>query len=424
MSRDQRVRDNWALWYAQQTALEKQSPLLVVFGLMPAFLGAGLRQYGFMLKGLEEVAKTLELKHIPFYCLTGNPRDVLPPWIRAMKGGCLITDFDPLRIKRTAKEEVAKVIEIPFLEVDAHNIVPCWAASPKLEFGAYTLRPKIHRVLDEFLEKIPQITKHPYTRPEKKAGTDWPAIPKKLKADSSIPEVDWLKPGEKAAQRSLDFFLKNKLAAYKDTRNDPVQNGQSGLSPYLHFGQISAQRIALEVRKKSPDSEFSKAFLEEMIIRRELSDNFCFYQPNYDRFEGFPAWAQKTLNAHRRDPREYRYTLEQFEQAITHDPLWNAAQRELVRKGKMHGYMRMYWAKKILEWSPSPELALRVAISLNDRYELDGRDPNGYTGIAWSIGGVHDRAWGERPVFGKIRYMSYRGMQSKFDIQAYIKLNA
>ena len=154
-----------------------------------------------------------------------------------------------------------------------------------------------------------------------------------------------------------------------------------------------------------------------MIIRRELSDNFCFYNPYYDQFEGFPAWAKKTLNEHRRDPREYLYNQEQFENGQTHDPLWNAAQMEMVRKGKMHGYLRMYWAKKILEWTPSPEEAQRIAIYLNDRYELDGRDPNGYTGIAWSIGGVHDRAWGERPVFGKIRYMSYNGAKSKFDVE-------
>ena len=160
-----------------------------------------------------------------------------------------------------------------------------------------------------------------------------------------------------------------------------------------------------------------------MIIRRELSDNFCFYNPNYDHFEGFPAWAQKTLNEHRRDTREYLYNQEQFEKAFTHDPLWNAAQMEMVRKGKMHGYLRMYWAKKILEWTPSPEEAQRIAIYLNDRYELDGRDPNGYAGIAWSIGGVHDRAWGERPVFGKIRYMSFNGAKSKFDVARYIAEN-
>ena len=161
--------------------------------------------------------------------------------------------------------------------------------------------------------------------------------------------------------------------------------------------------------------------MEELIVRRELSDNFCFYNPCYDRLDGFPAWARATLDRHRRDPRDYLYTPEQFEQARTHDDLWNAAQREMVRTGKMHGYLRMYWAKKILEWTPSPEEALKIAITLNDRYELDGRDPNGYAGIAWSLGGVHDRPWGERKVFGLVRYMSYNGCKSKFDVKGYIQ---
>jgi deoxyribodipyrimidine photo-lyase len=423
MSRDQRSRDNWALWYAQTKALEKRSPLLVVFCLVSSFLGATQRHYNFLIKGLQEVEQSLQKKNIPFYCLMGDPQQEIPRWIRKTKAGCLITDFDPLRLKRYWKEEITKAISIPFLEVDAHNIVSCRRASPKLEFGAYTLRPKIHRLLDEFLEEIPQVKKHPHIWADKNPKIEWTTIPKILKSDSMVPEVDWLKPGEKAAGGLLDFFLQNQLSFYDEKRNDPNQNGQSNLSPYLHFGQLSAQRIALEVRKKIKDLDSRRAFLEELIVRRELSDNFCFYNPHYDRFEGFPAWAQKTLNEHRRDTRKHLYNQEQFEKALTHDPLWNAAQMEMVRKGKMHGYLRMYWAKKILEWTPSPEEAQRIAIYLNDRYELDGRDPNGYAGIAWSIGGVHDRAWGERPVFGKIRYMSFNGSKSKFDVARYIDEN-
>jgi deoxyribodipyrimidine photo-lyase len=215
-------------------------------------------------------------------------------------------------------------------------------------------------------------------------------------------------------------------------RNNPTRDAQSNLSPYLHFGQISAQRVALEVLKYLSLPPFARegteggishaAFLEELIIRRELSDNFCFYNRDYDNFEGFPDWAKKTLNKHRKDRRDYIYTVKQFEHAKTHDDLWNAAQMEMAKRGKMHGYMRMYWAKKILEWTESPEKAMEVAIYLNDQYELDGRDPNGYAGIAWSIGGVHDRAWNERPIFGKIRYMSYNGCKAKFDIKQYINL--
>ncbi|MFW5721799.1 MAG: deoxyribodipyrimidine photolyase, partial [Desulfohalobiaceae bacterium] len=189
----------------------------------------------------------------------------------------------------------------------------------------------------------------------------------------------------------------------------------------LHFGQIAAQRVAQEVLSFKTRTAYKEAFLEELIVRRELSDNFCFYNPAHDSVDGFPEWAGKTLDAHRKDPREHVYSLEEFEQARTHDPLWNAAQMEMVTRGKMHGYMRMYWAKKILEWTASPEEAMDVAITLNDRWELDGRDSNGYTGIAWSIGGVHDRAWPERPVFGKIRFMNDRGCRRKFDVDAYIR---
>ena len=217
--------------------------------------------------------------------------------------------------------------------------------------------------------------------------------------------------------------MQKKLASYETQRNDPTVDGQSNLSPYLHFGHISAQRVAFDIQESDAPKKDKDVFLEELIVRRELSDNFCFYNENYDSFEGFPSWARTSLAKHRNKPREYIYSREQFEYASTHDKLWNAAQREMVTLGKMHGYMRMYWAKKILEWSKSPELAMEIAIYMNDKYELDGRDPNGYTGIAWSIGGVHDRAWGERRIFGKVRFMSYHGCKGKFDTEQYIKRN-
>ena len=229
-------------------------------------------------------------------------------------------------------------------------------------------------------------------------------------------------PGEIAAKNKLDL-LRDSLAGYDEFRNDPTKDALSNLSPYFHFGHISPQRVALGIKNSSLPEQDKNSFLEEMVVRRELSDNFCEYEPNYDYFEGFHDWAKKTLNEHRNDEREYLYPKEQFEHADTHDPLWNAAQNQMMNKGKMHGYMRMYWAKKILEWSPNPEEAMQVAIDLNDKYELDGRDPNGYAGIAWSIGGIHDRAWFERPVYGKIRYMNYNGCKSKFNVKRYIEMN-
>ena len=242
-----------------------------------------------------------------------------------------------------------------------------------------------------------------------------------LKIDLSVQPVNWIKPGEFFANkrlRSLSELFKN----YDLNRNDPTKNALSNLSPYFHYGHLSSQRAILEIKKfKLPQSD-KDAFIEQVLIRKELADNFCEFEKNYDYFEGFHPWAQKTLDEHRNDERDYLYPKGQFEEAKTHDSLWNAAQIQMMTTGKMHGYMRMYWAKKIMEWSPSPEIAQQIAIDLNDKYQLDGRDPNGYTGIAWSIGGVHDRAWFERPVYGKIRYMNYNGCKSKFDVAKYVKM--
>ena len=424
MSRDQRVNDNWALLHAQNLALQMNVPLAVLFCLVPEFLGATIRQYVFMLKGLKEVEQNLKKLDIAFHLIKGQPEKELVKFIKRYRIGTLVTDFDPLKIKKTWKRNVAKAIDIPFYEIDTHNVVPCWVASSKQEFGAYTLRPKMKRLLPLFLEEFPKLKRHHVSWGPPPSEIDWDAVLRRLRVDRTVAEVDWIIPGEKAAKKVLKHFTKNKLRHYGDIRNDPNQDGQSDLSPYVHFGQIAPQRIALEVKKSNAPEKMKEAFLEELIVRRELSDNFCFYNAHYDQFDAFPQWAQKTLCMHRSDKRTHLYALEELEKGETHDPLWNAAQMEMAIKGKMHGYMRMYWGKKILEWTHSPEEALKIAIHLNDKYELDGRDPNGYTGIAWCIGGTHDRAWGDRPVFGKIRYMSYNGCKSKFNAAEYIKNNA
>ena len=243
-------------------------------------------------------------------------------------------------------------------------------------------------------------------------------------SDTSVGPVSWITAGEDAAGLSLSRFLADRLRPYAEARNDPcVAEGQSQLSPYLHFGHISAARVALEAAAhKRRCAQSYEAFIEELVVRRELAENFCLYNERYDAVEGFPAWARKTLDEHRGDPREYTYSREQFSKGETHDALWNAAQLQMVATGKMHGFMRMYWAKKILEWTDTPEQALEMGIYLNDRYSLDGRDPNGYVGVAWSVGGVHDRAWPQRAVFGKIRFMNYDGCKRKFSIPNYISL--
>ncbi|MBM4175015.1 MAG: deoxyribodipyrimidine photo-lyase [Ignavibacteria bacterium] len=420
MSRDQRVNDNWALLYAQQKAIENKQNLIVIFNLVPKFLEASIRQYGFMLKGLEEVEKELSRFNISFSLLIGDPAQNIVKYVNDTKVSVLISDFSPLKIVREWKNKVALKIKNPFYEIDAHNIVPCWEASDKLEFAAYTIRPKINRKLNEYLIDFPNLKKMPRKNKNYSNPVNWSHTTNSLRIDFSIPEVDWLQSGEKAASMQLNRFIEKKLNQYAENRNDPALNFQSQLSPYIHFGQISAQRIALTIQNLNKNVQSTEAFLEELIVRRELSDNFCYYNSDYDSVKGFPDWAKKTLNEHRNDKRAHLYSIEQFEKSQTHDKLWNAAQQEIVQTGKMHGYMRMYWAKKILEWSKSPEQALETAIYLNDKYSLDGRDPNGYTGCAWSIGGVHDRAWGEREVFGKIRYMNYNGCKRKFDLDKYI----
>lgn len=420
MSRDQRVADNWALLHAQSLALERQAPLAVVFTLADSFLGATLRQFGFMLRGMAGVAERLRELAIPFILLRGSPPDEICRFIRQHKVSVLVTDFDPLRLKRSWHHQVAGSVPVPCIEVDAHNIVPCRIASTRQEFGAYTFRPKIHRLLPGFLDDFPPVVRHPFPWSEPVNDFDVEATLSGITVDRSVAETCGLTPGEQGGRARLDDFISNGLASYETECNDPCRHGQSGLSPWLHFGQISAQRVALEVIRQLNSSSSTGAFLEELIVRRELADNFCLYNSSYDRVAGFPEWAQRTIAAHRNDPREYLYRPEQLETAQTHDPLWNAAQLTMVSTGTMHGYLRMYWAKKILEWSPAPEEAMATAIMLNDRYQLDGRDPNGYAGIAWSIGGVHDRAWGERPVFGKIRYMNYKGCLRKFAVAEYI----
>jgi deoxyribodipyrimidine photo-lyase len=419
MSRDQRVRDNWVLLYAQELALARKRSLVVFFGLSPSFVGATWRQYSFMLAGLREVERDLRKLGIGFRIVAGDPGEEIVRFADSVGAGTVVTDFSPLRMHRMWKDAAAKRLAVSLVEVDAHNVVPCREASPKREYAARTIRPKIHRLLPEYLTDFPRMKKHPFAFDSALPETDWEALRATISVDESVEEISSIVPGERAGQKVMKDFLENRIKRYDRDRNDPNAGGISGLSPYLHFGQIAPQRVAYEAAKRHGAG--ADAFLEELVIRRELAENYCFYEPQYDSVDAFPEWARRTLDAHRGDEREYIYSRDEFETGKTHDPLWNAAERQLVETGRLHGYVRMYWAKKILEWSASPEEAMAIAIYLNDRYALDGRDPNGYVGIAWSIGGVHDRPWFNRPVFGTIRYMAISGMKKKFDVEQYIE---
>uniref|UniRef100_A0A8C5GB98 Deoxyribodipyrimidine photo-lyase n=1 Tax=Gouania willdenowi TaxID=441366 RepID=A0A8C5GB98_GOUWI len=425
MLRDHRVQDNWALIHAQQLALEEELPLHVCFCLVvPKSKTSTLRHYSFMLKGLQEVSKECKQLNIQFHLLHGAPDEVLPGFVSEQRFGAVVTDFSPLREPIRWLEMVNKALpqDIPLIQVDAHNVVPCWVASPKQEYAARTIRGKITKLLPEFLTGFPLVEKHSYTAARTAKPVDWEETLNSLNVDRTVAESKWAEPGTKAGLLMLKSFIDVRLKTFGTLRNDPNSPSLSQLSPWIRFGHLSAQHVALQVQRNGKKFGSSVApFLEELVVRRELTDNFCFYNDKYDKVEGAYEWAQKTLREHAKDKRPYIYTLQQLENAETHDKLWNAAQYQMVSEGKMHGFLRMYWAKKILEWTSSPEEALSFALYLNDRYELDGQDPNGFVGCMWSICGIHDQGWAERPIFGKIRYMNYKGCLRKFDVASFEK---
>ncbi len=410
MSRDQRTNDNHALLAAQRHALAGRLPLVVAFVVYPVSGGRAREHFEFMLAGLRDVADALEKLDITFVVRTAHkPIAALRHIVGDVAPAAIYVDFSPLRGPRTLRSALASSCGIPVFEVDTHNIVPAWVTSEKLEFAARTIRPKIHRHLSRFLVEPPRLRHHPHPWQGSLSSDslDVPSAP--LSNGTHVAAV----PGQVAAAAALRAFIRHRLADYATARNDPTVDGLSGLSPYFHYGQLATLRVALT----APDAA---ALIEEMVVRKELSDNFCLYQPHYDSIRGAPDWAARTLGAHATDARSFVYSYQQLEHAQTHDEAWNAAQRQMTRDGKMHGYMRMYWAKKILEWTPSASVAIEHAIRLNDFYEIDGGDPNGYVGVMWSIAGVHDRPWAERPVFGQIRYMNDAGLRRKFKIDAYI----
>jgi deoxyribodipyrimidine photo-lyase len=419
MSRDQRVDDNWALIYAVREADSKNVPLCVVFCLVPDYLGATQRQYSFMIDGLRQLGSKLEHQGIGFQLLEGLPGIEMPSFLHQVGAGELITDFDPLRIKMEWKRRVVVALDIPVVEVDAHNIVPCRVVSKSRVMSFASFHSKVMPLLPEFLVEHPGSKRPDHEWNKVVPPIDWDSAVNNLRLDHAVEPLTWISPGEEAARIALETFCRERMSEYPEGMTNPSKNAQSDLSPYLHFGHLSSQKAVLEVRKTKAKESIKSLFIEQIVVKKEIADNFCLHTPEYDSVGAFPAWARESINGHRSDVREHLYSLEQLDKGLTHDPLWNAAQSELVKRGKIHGYLREYWANKIMEWTRSPEEAFSFAIHLNDRYSLDGRDPSGYTGIAMVIGGLYDRPWQSKEVLGKVRRMTYTGARLKFDIHAY-----
>ncbi|MBQ2644054.1 deoxyribodipyrimidine photolyase [bacterium] len=371
--REIRAKDNFALQFALQKSKELNLPLKIIH---PKVNYEYQPKQKFIDRQIKQVQKIFRILNLDFEIVDKKPPEI----IKNLHLATLIIDFNPI-----LKRDYLKNIDCKIYEVDGHNIIPARFVSKKQEYSAATLRRKIYYNIYPFLTEFENFT-----------------------ADSI--EANYI----------LEDFIKNKLPYYAELKNDPSKNVLSGLSKYLNLGFISSHRVVLGVIKSEATIENKEAFLEEIIVRKELADNFCLYANSFKDFSSIPSWAKMTLKTHKYDLRPYIYLPQKLENAKTQDKLWNAAQNQLMKEGKIHGYLRMYWAKKILEWTFSPDVALEIAIYLNDKYAYDSPSSNGYVGILWAIGGLHDRAFIDYPITGKIRRMTYSSIRKKYDLSSYI----
>jgi Deoxyribodipyrimidine photolyase len=423
MSQSHRANFNHSLEFAIDLSNAYRKPLLVYFPITDRYKYSNARYYKFMLDGILEAKKSIEERGIKF--VIEKVDDIKQRVVEISRDAfALITDKAYLKFYRRLNQYVADKLDIPVYEVESDVCVPVEIASDRLEPYAFGFRKKIYSIIDAFIVEL-----KPREVKIKSVSLDFGIWELTLRDSLEILDIlnidksVSLSPfvgGYSQARKYLEEFIERKLHKYKDFRSHPELDYQSNLSPYLHFGQISPIEVVLEVLSNYGKDENVDSFFNELIVWRELARNFCYYNPNYNHYEGIPDWAKETLEEHKKDRREYIYTLEELENAKTHDEYWNSAQLELLKTGKMHNYMRMYWCKKIIEWTDDPKKAFDIACYLNDKYELDGRDPNGYAGISWCFG-THDRPWKERKIFGKVRYMSASGLEAKFDIKKYVE---
>ena len=426
MQRAVRIVDNPALDIAIEAGNLLGLPVVVFFSVIPNFPNANLRHYHFLQQGLRDVAEDAAERGVGFV-VRRHPDNSLDAFLEEVAAALLIGDENPCREPERWRKVLAKRLKLPYWTVDADVVVPSRVFDRSFVL-LHHFRPHLKAELPKYLVSSPLSTplnewKSPKTLSRFSLQNDITEGFTKL--DRTVRPVDSFTGGTHSALSRLRQFVNRELKDYEETRNHPEARGTSRLSPYLHFGNIGPITIALAVNEavkqsKAPESAGEK-FLDELIGWRELAVLFVRHEPNYDNWECAAPWARKTLVEHAGDARPHRYSLEQLERGETHDELWNAAQREMVDTGWMHNYMRMYWGKKILEWAPDPARAFEWAVLLNDKYELDGRDPNGYAGIAWAIVGRHDRPWFDRPVFGLVRTMTGASTAKKFDAESYIR---
>ena len=422
MQQSQRAEYNHALELAVQLANELRKPLVVGFGLFERYPDANARHFTFLLEGLRETCRTLAERGIRLVVRRMRPDELA---LELGKDACaIVCDRGYLRHQREWRRNVAARAGKLVLQVESDVLVPVDVASNKAEYAAYTLRPKLHRLWPTYLVPLERTALERESIVLKVAGLDLDdptGVLNELDCDRGVAPVATLRGGSSQARALLERFLANTLAGYTKEGKRPENDQTSKLGPYLHFGQISPLEIALAVdNSREAGGDNAGAFLEELLVRRELGCNFVENTPKYDAYTGaVPRWAQATLAEHASDPRPHAYTKRTLEAARTHDPYWNMAMREMRDAGFLHNYMRMYWGKKILEWSATPEAAFETTLALNNKYFLCGRDPNAYTNVAWLFG-LHDRPWFERPIFGKVRYMAASGLERKFDMDAYL----
>lgn len=427
-----RLRHNFALRYAVEQANDLEVPLRILYTLDPDFPEANLRHFRFLVEGLLDFSRHAVERGYQLMVEIGSPEAALRHHLP--EATLVVLDKGYLRIQRSWQEKVCQLSVAPVYQIEDNLVVPVALASDKAEWAARTIRPRIHRALELLLEdalyELPALLS-----PQLQRSFDRDELCEKLNRflnehpllDRSLPPISMV-GGEEEAGQLFRHFVANQMIEYAEARNDPAKRASSRISPYLHFGQIAPLTL-LQLARKGEElvddrligryQDSLDMLVEQLVVRRELAHNYVYYRANYDCYEALPEWTRRTLAKHASDPRPVRYTLQQLIACATHELAWNAAMRELITTGFMENTLRMYWGKKILEWSDSPAEAFALTLYLNNRYLLDGRDANSFVGVAWCFG-LHDRPWVERPIFGMVRYMNEVGLYRKYDMKRYI----